>query len=231
MTEIIPAILPESYRELVDKLDIVAGHAKTVQVDICDGGYVPSKTWPYLKGPDSEDQIFEEIKTQEQALPHWDIVDFEFDLMVRNPHSKIPDFIAAGATRIVVHKASTSEEELLSIIEDFGKHSEEIGPFDVELGLALKPTDEPVIPEGFHFVQVMGIEHEGFQGRDFDPQAIELIKALRAAYPKLIISVDGGVNLDNGRELINAGADRLVVGSALFEDVDFSGTLKEFEAL
>src|SRR6185369_12043546 len=160
MAEIIPAILPETYRELVDKLDIVAGHAKTVQVDICDGGYVPSKTWPFLKGPASEDSIFEEIISQEQALPHWDIVDFEFDLMVRDAHSKIPDFIAAGATRIVVHKASMSEEELEGVVSAYGKHSSELGPFDVELGLALKPTDEPLVPEGFHFVQVMGIEHE-----------------------------------------------------------------------
>lgn len=231
MAEIIPAILPESYRELVDKLDSVAGHAKTVQVDICDGGYVPSKTWPYLKGPLSEDSMFEEIISQEQALPHWDIIDFEFDLMVRDPHTKIPDFIAAGAKRIIIHKASVTDEELDAIIADYGKHSDELGPFDVELGLALKPTDEPAIPEGFHFVQVMGIEHEGFQGQDFDPKAVELIRGLRATYPKLIISVDGGVNLDNGRELINAGADRLVVGSALFEDIDFSGTLKEFECL
>ncbi|HEU0080413.1 MAG TPA: hypothetical protein VFQ72_00090 [Candidatus Paceibacterota bacterium] len=106
MIEITPAILPESYRELVDKLDIAAGHARAVQVDICDGGYVPSRTWPYLKGPNAEDMIFEEIKSQEQALPHWDIVDFEFDLMVRDAHAKIPDFIAVGASRIVVHQAS-----------------------------------------------------------------------------------------------------------------------------
>ncbi len=239
MAEIIPAILATSYRELVDRLDMVSGHAKTVQVDICDGGFVPSKTWPFLKGTNSEDRIFDEIVNQEQALPHWDLVDFEFDLMVRDAHSKIPDFVSAGATRVIVHKASVSDEELESVVSDYGKRSEELGPFDVELGIALMPSDDPAATaeslapfvQGIHFVQVMGVANIGYQGQDFDPRAVELVRALRAAYPALPIAVDGGVSLENGRDLVNAGATRLVVGSALFESDDFLGTLKEFECL
>ncbi|HEU0080414.1 MAG TPA: hypothetical protein VFQ72_00095 [Candidatus Paceibacterota bacterium] len=101
------------------------------------------------------------------------------------------------------------------------------------------PTDDPEavaasiapVAAGIHFVQVMGIQNIGYQGQDFDPRAVELVRALRAAYPDMPIAVDGGVDVDNGRELVNAGATRLVVGSALFESVDFAGTLKEFQAL
>ena len=234
MSEIIPAILPKSFRELEEKLEIAAPYSHSIQIDICDGGFVPSRTWPYLKGVES-DIIFDEIVSQEKAFPHWETVDFEFDLMTRNAYEKIPDFISAGASSIVVHLASLDIAELDNIIRDYGKHSEELGPFDVELGIALMPSASPDdikdIVSKIHFVQVMGIENIGFQGQTLSPKAIELVSSLRAAYPDLTISVDGSVNLETAPRLLDAGADRLVIGSALFESDDFLGTLKAFEAL
>ncbi|MBX4209521.1 hypothetical protein KW799_02430 [Candidatus Parcubacteria bacterium] len=243
MADIIPAILPKSYDELAEKLDIAAGHASAVQIDICDGAYVPNRTWPYLKGIDADgnaaDAIFADILAQEKALPHWEEIDFEFDLMVRGAHEKIPDFISAGASRIIVHKGSVSDEELASIVRDYGKHSEELGPFDVELGIALMPGADPDaiarsigdIAGTIHFVQVMGIAKIGFQGQPFDERSIGLVKALKSLYTGLPVAVDGGVSVDTAARLLDAGADRLVVGSALFGEVDFSGTLREFQAL
>lgn len=239
MAEIIPAILPKSYDELEYKLDIVAGHAPVVQIDICDGAYVPSRTWPYLKGVDADgrasDQIFEEIVDQDKALPHWEELDYEFDLMARGAYEKIPDFIAAGAARIIVHKAAVSNDELQNIVHDFGKQSEDLGPFGIELGIALKATDSADeikdIADKIHFVQVMGIDKEGFQGQPIDTHSIELIKALKSLYKGLPVAVDGAVGMDTAKAFIEAGADRLVVGSALFGAVDFLGTLEEFRVL
>lgn len=234
MIQIIPAILPKSYDELVSSLDIAAPFVPSVQIDICDGGYAPSRTWPYLKGVDA-DQIFDAIIAQEQALPHWEELDFEFDLMVKDVYNKIPDFISAGASKIIVHKGSVSDEELSHIIRDYGKHSEELGPFDVELGIALKPSEsvESIkdIASKIHFVQVMGSERIGFHGEMLSDKAVELIKNLRATYPDMPISIDIGVNTETAPKLISAGATRLVVGSALFNATDFAGKLKEFEAL
>ncbi len=234
MIEIIPAILPRSYAELEEKLEIAAPHTHAIQIDVCDGGFVPSRTWPYLKGVES-DLIFDEIVSQEKAFPHWEDVDFEFDLMVRNVYEKIPDFISAGASRIVVHLESVDQAELDLIIRDYGKHSEELGPFDVELGIALMPHASPddikhILPN-IHFVQVMGIDKIGFQGQTMTQKAIDLVSALRAAYPDLEISVDGGVNLETAPKLADAGVNRLVVGSALFEADDFLGTLEELKSL
>ena len=243
MVEIVPAILPKSYEELEEKLDIVAGHVPTVQIDICDGKYVPNRTWPYLKGIDAEghalDQIFEDIVSQEKAMPHWDEIDFEFDLMTRDAYGKLPDFIAAGASRVVVHKASMTESELENVLRDYGKHSEELGPFDVELGIALMPSDDPAataasikgIVDKIHFVQVMGIAKIGFQGQNADSRAIWLVKALKSLYKGLPVAIDGGVDMDTAPAFIEAGADRLIEGSALFGGNDFLGTLKEFQAL
>jgi ribulose-phosphate 3-epimerase len=236
MVEIIPAILPKSYEELEEKLDISAGHADVVQIDICDGSYVPSRTWPYLKGADNQsDQIFESLVSQERALPHWEEIDFEFDLMVKNAYEKIPDFISAGASRIIIHKTSMDEEELKAVIRDYGKHSDEVGIFDVELGIALLPDDSidsiKDVISNIHFVQIMGISNIGFQGQNFNMKAVELVKEIKKEYPNLIISVDGGVNLETAKILVNAGADRLIVGSYLFNATDFSGTLKELGSL
>lgn len=234
MAEIIPAILPQSYAELENKLGLVAGHAPFVQIDICDGGFVPSRTWPYLKGQD-HDAIFEDIIAQHKALPHWEEIDFEFDLMVKGAYEKIPDFISAGASRIIVHKRSVDDVELMGIIRDYGKHSDELGPFDVELGIAVSPLDSPesivqLVPN-IHFVQVMGIDRIGYQGQSFDHRTIETVKALRQAYPELIISIDGGVSLETGKALIAAGANRLVVGSAIFGSDNVIETLSQFTSL
>lgn len=234
MAEIIPAILPKSYDELVEQLDIAAPCVTTVQIDICDGGYAPTRTWPYLKGVDT-DQIFEGIVSQEKALPHWEELNYEFDLMVKDVMDKIPDFISAGASKVIVHKGSVDDEELATIIKDYGKHSEELGPFDVELGIALKPSEtaesiKDIVPH-IHSVQVMGSEKIGHHGETLNEKAIELIRNLRAAYPDLPISIDIGVNLETAPKLIDAGATHLVVGSALFNAVDFAGTLEEFRQL
>ncbi|MEK7596857.1 MAG: hypothetical protein AAB450_01955 [Patescibacteria group bacterium] len=232
MAEIIPAILPKSYGELETKLDIVAAHTNAVQIDICDGVYVPNRTWPYIRGASDKmgDRIFESLVNQEKALPHWEEIDFEFDLMVKNPHEKIPDFISAGASKIIVHKGSVDETELANIVRDYGKHSGELEPFDVELGIALKPSDivDSIreIASQIHFVQVMGISKIGFQGQKFDSRAEDLVRALKSTYPTLPISVDGGVTSDTAKLLVSAGADRLIVGSYLFNATDFSGTLE-----
>ncbi|HEY4500571.1 MAG TPA: hypothetical protein VJH25_02135 [Candidatus Paceibacterota bacterium] len=233
MAEIIPAILPKSYEELETKLDIVKGHANVAQIDICDGVYVQNRTWPYLKNTSDKmsDQIFESIVNQEKALPHWEEIDFEFDLMVKNPYEKISDFISAGAGKIIVHKRSVDEMELTNIIRDYGKHSSELGPFDVELGIALQPDDSAdsitEIADQIHFVQVMGISKIGFQGQSFDRRSVDLVRALKSIYPSLLVAVDGGINPETAKLLVSAGADRLIVGSYLFNATDFSGTLTE----
>jgi ribulose-phosphate 3-epimerase len=233
MTDIIPAILPKSFVELEEGLELIALHAPVVQVDICDGGYTSSRTWPYLKG--DHDDIFQDIIEQNRALPHWEDANIEFDLMTKDAYSKIHDFISAGAQRIVVHRASLNDEELEGILSDFGKKSDELGPFDIELGIALDSTASPdliaPIVDRIHFVQVMGIVKVGHQGQPFDPRSIALVSALRAAHPNLVISVDGGVNLETGRALIDAGANRLVVGSALFVANNVLDTLQKFKSL
>ena len=77
----------------------------------------------------------------------------------------------------------------------------------------------------------MGINHVGFQGEPFDERVIEKVKAVRAKYPEMIISVDGGVSLETAPKLIEAGVSRLIVGSAIFNSDNFIESIQNFKKL
>ena len=96
----------------------------------------------------------------------------------------------------------------------------------VELGLALNPDTslDTILPymEKIDFVQCMGIARIGYQGQPFDERVLTQINQLRVKYPNLPISVDGGVNIETAALLKQAGATRLVAGSAIFGASDVS---------
>ena len=215
--EIIPAILPKDFQEVETKISLVKDFVNTVQIDICDGQFTPQASWPYKKKDDS----FEAILKEEIGMPFWQNVDFEFDLMVNKPEEIVEDWIVAGAKRIVLH---TDFEKAVNILN--GR---------VELGLAIE-IDAPLetvllYADKVQFIQCMGIDNVGFQGQHFDAKVIDKIKEIRKFLPDIIISVDGGVSLENAQNLISAGATRLVVGSAIFNSDNFIETLEKFKRI
>lgn len=231
MIEIIPAILPKDLDELRDKMAAVSGIAPLVQIDICDGKFVPNKTWPYVKGGMEE---FEHIKAEEDGFPFWDSLDFEVDLMIRHPEEVVHDWVMAGAKRLVLHIESASNilETIEKLRGEYGTAKDEA--FGLEIGVALDmrtPNSEVfeildmIDSDGdsiIDFVQFMGIDNVGFQGQEFDDRVLEKISDLRDMYPNIQISVDGGVSFDNAADLISAGATRLISGSAIFETGDIA---------
>ncbi|MEK7109318.1 MAG: hypothetical protein AAB919_02680 [Patescibacteria group bacterium] len=216
--EIIPAVLPKNWKELEEKLALMRGVTRHVQIDIVDGHFARGKTWPYKDGGQ-----FETIVAQEHGLPLWEELDFEFDLMVEDPMAVMMDYVHAGASHVVVHAAAPSA---VPAAQKLAGLNEESGSFAVRVGVALgahqSPDDLEPFEDQFDFVQVMGIEHEGRQGEAFDPdhKALFLLERLRRRYPHLPLQVDGGVRLENVRELVAAGATQLVCGSAIFAAED-----------
>ena len=219
MKEIIPAIIPENFSDLKDKVSIIAGFAETVQVDICDGKFVPSENWP-LVGDNGE---FEKIK-EEKGLPESDHVDYEIHVMAETPNDEVADWARAGASRIIVH-IETGSDTVEDIIEEWG-HTVEIG-----IAINLNTPVSLVSPflEKVKVFQLMGIERVGFQGQGLDERIFGRIKELRGLAPKHIISIDGGVNLENAGKLIKAGANRLVVGSAIWKSKNPIEIIKKFK--
>lgn len=221
MTEIIPAILPKDYLDLQSSLARVRFLSPFVQVDICDGSYVPSTTWPY-----GDPEKFQSILSGDEGLPFWEDFQFEFDLMVRNPEDVVRDWIDAGASRIIVHNKSTTKlETILEVLEQAG----------VEAGLAIGVDEEVSVIEPYKerllFVQCMGIAEIGVQGNPFDERVLQQIKTISTQFPNLTISVDGGVNMETVVRLAEAGAHRLVSGSAILRAEDSKSALEEMRAL
>lgn len=221
MIEIVPAILPKDFDDLDLRVDLLRKLVPIVQIDICDGTLTPDPTWPYRKS----DHNFEAILREDHGLPGWENLNFEIDLMVRHTEDKVLTWVGAGASRIVAHLEGTG---------NFQKVIDELESF-VEIGLAID-LNTPIaqaIPfiDKIDFIQCMGISKIGYQGQPFDRRVIERVSDLRHKYPKLIISVDGGVNLKNAPALISAGANRLVVGSAIFDSADLRTTIKAFQKL
>lgn len=216
--------MPESLDDLRYQLGRLRRAAPLVQIDIVDGKFAPRETWPYANV--SQRREFEAFAKEEEGFPFWEDFDFEFDLMIRNPEDTIGEWILLGASRAVFHIESSGD--LSNAIEEAKRGS-------VEVGVALN-TDtsndalEPYLSK-IDFVQFMGIAQIGFQGEPFDERVISKIEELRRKHPETIISVDGGVNLDTASLLLDAGASRLAVGSAIMGSDDVKEAIKEFKAL
>jgi len=219
--QIIPAILPMTFADVESGIEAVRGAAKMVQIDICDGRFVPNATWPYRKHDDSFDRIIRE----EVGMPGWEDLDFEIDLMADAPQDKVHEWIQAGASRIIIHVEA--EGDVAKAIDILNGAAEAGIALDIET-----PIDEiATFRDKVTFVQLMGIDNVGFQHQAFDDKAIGRVKECRLKYPGLPISVDGGVSLETAPALIAAGADRLVVGSAIYGTSDPLNALEAFRRL
>ena len=230
--------MPKNFENLNEDLSLVSGLVPLVQIDVMDGAFVPNKTWPYMKSaPGSEpagDPDFAKILHEEGGFPLWEELDFEADLMVANPGAAAKEWITAGAKRIILHVESMGDAGAAKAFVQEIKNSlpSRDSFFYTEIGVALNPETsnevlEPLM-EYIDFVQFMGIAKIGFQGQPFDERVLEKISRLRAAHPNVTISVDGGVNFETAKKLIEAGANRLVIGSAIFESDDIPAAIDEF---
>ena len=231
MTEIIPAILVDDFEQLQDQIELVKLNTKRIQIDICDGQFVQNATWPYRK-PDNN---FEMLIREDQSLPGWEKIDYEFDLMVNKPEEVVDDWVSVGASRIVLH--IESKGDIRAAIEKL-KGRVEIGlAMNIDTSVSsiesagLTIHDNEIEGGTVQFIQLMGIDHIGFQGQKFDAKVIDRITEIKKTFPDLDISIDGGVSLDNAPDLINAGANRLIVGSAIFEAESPLNALEEFQSL
>lgn len=225
MGVIVPAILPASRRDLEERLARLVGIADSVQIDIVDGRFASPATWPYTEG--------ESGLREGEMIPR--IADFriEIDFMSADPDVHAGAWIDAGASRMVIHAEST--RFLARTIEDlehrFG-HDQGFAPEMLSFGLALNPMSDVALIEPYlqhvEYVQFMGIRTIGRQGQPFDPSIVEKVRQMKRRHPEVSVQVDGGVSRATAPALLDAGADRLIVGSALWKAEDIA---EEYRAL
>lgn len=243
--EIIPTVMPDDYDDFIEKINRVAHFVKTIQIDVMDGKYVPSKSWPYNSSEGLQnDSDWQNLINQEQGIPHWQDINFEIDLMVSDQIGAARDWISAGVSRVICHANALFDEKFSGFskeeaVSEFFKLKKEFG---VELYLALMPDSDLSVLDKFigdgtnsenkiDGVQFMGINKIGYQGQQFEEKVLEKISILRKSNPDLPISVDGGVNFETAEMLIMAGVSKLSSGSLIFESSDPKETIESLENL
>lgn len=217
---IIPAIIGKDFDEVKEKVISVEKFVKWVQLDIMDGLFTPVESWPYF-----------DIKEEPKDLEYIDFVrtdntKVEIHLMVKHPERNLAKWIEVGADRILVHYESTGEDEIKKMLD-------ELSDAEVESGIVLKYETPISVLDKFisdiDVVQLMSIGQIGFYGHPLEEGIYDKIRSLRAKYPGVTISIDGGVNMDNAKKLLDAGADYLVVGSAIINASDPGIAVRDFQ--
>jgi|SRR3989344_4022903 len=232
MIEVIASVLPfKTYEELRNKIASLRGVVSTIQIDFCDGIFVPSLTWPFTSGG-FDDADFKKIVNEEQGLPFWEEFDFEFDLMLKGAVENFDIYLKLGAKRIIFHlEAMENLEEFRNFLEGIDMYIRDM----VEIGVAFKPGMP--LEDVFHlvplvdFVQCMGNDKISFGGVPLDEKVYDRVRFLREKYPDLPIEVDIGVNEQTAPLLVEAGATKLITGSVLFNSHDKIGLVERFQNL
>lgn len=216
MAKVAPSILSADFSELGNdiKLVEVAG-ADMLHIDVMDGHFVPNITI----GP-----VVLNALRNKTSLP------FDTHLMIENPDAHIEGFIKAGSNIITVHAEVCNHlHRTIQNIKDYG----------VKVGVSLNPASPlslvEYIVEEIDILLLMTV-NPGFAGQKFIKAVLPKMRGARKIIDdrklKVEIEVDGGINLETAPLAVEAGADILVAGSAIFDNKkDIKDTIKFFKKL
>lgn len=207
-----PSLLSSDFSRLGDELAALeSAGVPWVHWDIMDGDFVPNITFgpPVIKACRKQSSLF-----------------FDVHLMINSPGRYIEEFVDAGADLLCVHAESETHLE---------RTVAEINRLGAKAAVALNPHTplshvEFLLPQ-LHMVLLMSV-NPGFGGQKFIPFTMQKLRRLRsmidAVGANTLIQLDGGVTLDNTAELVQAGADVLVSGSAFFNAPSYTIRHQEF---
>jgi len=191
--KIVPAILAERENDFFFLMKQAEAFTDYVQIDIMDGFFVPSRSFPV--------SALNRLKTS---------IDFEIHLMVKHPSAFMIQIDHPRLRKVIYHVES--EVEHLDFINQLKKRG-------TEPGIAIKPetpVDELYRLTGLIDTVLFMTVDPGFYGSPFKPEVLDKIKETRSLFSKILIGADGGVSLDNLHLFINTGVDYVCVGSRIF---------------
>lgn len=199
--QIAPSILSANFARLGEEVDnVLASGADIVHFDVMDNHYVPNLTIGPL--------------VCEALVKHGVTAPIDVHLMVKPVDRIIPDFASAGASYITFHpEASDHVDRSLQLIKECGCKS----------GLVFNPATPldslQYVMDKIDMILIMSV-NPGFGGQSFIPSALDKLRLARKLIDEsgreIRLEIDGGVKINNIREIAEAGADTFVAGSAIF---------------
>ncbi|MDQ0245637.1 ribulose-phosphate 3-epimerase [Bacillus fengqiuensis] len=211
MVKIAPSILSANFSKLAEEIqEVDAAGADYIHVDVMDGHFVPNLTFGAL--------AVEAIRPV-TTLP------LDVHLMIENPDKYIPDFARAGADIITVHvEACPHLHRTIQLIKENG----------VKAGVALNPAT-PIdqvkhILEDLDLILLMTV-NPGFGGQTFIrsvlPKIEQISQLIQIRQLSIDVEVDGGINAETARQCVEAGANVLVAGSAIYNQANRKAAIQD----
>ena len=209
MIKIAPSILSADFTRLGASLDSVST-ADLIHFDVMDGNFVPNISFglPVLKAVRKYTDAFLDVH-----------------LMIEKPDRFIEDFAAAGADLLSIHLEADNPRGIRRALDAMGANG-------VKKAVALRPITSPnaILPylEELDLVLVMTVE-PGFGGQAFMESQLDTVRQVRSLidryHPGCDLEVDGGINSSTVHRVVEAGANVLVAGSAVFGAQDPAGAI------
>ena len=214
MIKIAPSILTADLFDLRKEIkSLEMAETDMIHIDVMDGSFVPNISFgmPLVRAINKHTSIFP----------------LDVHLMIINPEKYIQEFIEAGASYLTIHQEATIH---------LNRNLTQIKKLGAKAAVAINPSTplqsiEEVI-DICDMVLIMSV-NPGFGGQTFIESSLNKIERLKEMILKkgynTLIEVDGGINLENAKRVVQAGADILVVGNAIFSSSNIQETIKLFK--